>query len=272
MINEPGLRPDGFEVPAILSEQTVLFPHLEVVATLRDERSQSALRESLNGNHMIAFIPHISGQDVLAGAIGTLVHVKGLQTAPGGGQQAVLKGLWRIRVKKVEEAPTYTKVVFDRVDEPSGSINESPSVEKVHQELHEFAKLIPGIPQEILARLRHAETPGELADLCGYSPGFTLDERIDLLRTLNQEDRLRKVAGLFDRELQALKRLTKVIPISECEKCIGFADAAFESASSKGAEIATAFLNHVIQEHTEELLEILVERYGPVFMKKRSLR
>jgi len=180
--------------------------------------------------------------------------------------------LWRIRVKKVEEAPTHARVVFDRVDEPSGTTNESPGVEKVHQELDEFAKLIPGIPQEILGRLRRAETPGELADLCGYSPGFTIEERIDLLSTLDQDERLRKVGSLFDRELHALKRLMKVSPISECEKCIGFADAAFESASSRGAEIATAFLNHVIQEHTDELLTILVERYGPGFMKKRSLR
>lgn len=272
MTDQPDLRPDGFEVPAILSEQAVLFPHLQVVVTLRDERSQSALRESLNGNHMVAFIPHISGRDVPAGAIGTLVHVKSLEVALGGGQQAALKGLWRIRVKKVEETPTHARVVFDKVDELSGTTNESPAVVKVHQELDEFAKLIPAIPQEILGRLRRAETPGELADLCGISPGFTLEERIDLLSTLDQDERLRKVGTLFDRELQDLKRLMKVSPISECEKCIGLADEAFESSPSRGAEIVTEFLSHVVQEHTDELLAILVEKYGPVFMSKRSLR
>lgn len=272
MTDQPGLRPESFEVPAILSEQAVVFPRLEVLATFEDERSRSALRESLNGNRMVAFIPRTSGRNISAGAIGTLVYVEDLETAPWGGQRAALKGLWRIRVKRVEEAPTHAKVIFDRVDEPSGAASRSPGVENVRRKLDEFARLIPEIPQQILGRLRRAETPGELADLCALSPGFTLEERIDLLSTLDQEERLRKVGNLLDRELRALKRALKVSPISECETCIGFADTAFESAPSRGAEIAAAFLNHVVEEHTGELLELLVERYGPMFMKRRSLR
>jgi len=270
--DQPDLQPDSFDVPAILLEQAVVFPHMEVVATLRDERSLSAIREALKLNQLVAFIPRMSGSGVEAGAIGTLVHVKGLGTASGGGQLAELRGLWRIRVKRVEEAPTHARVVFDRVDEPFGTASESPAMTKVHQQIDEFAKLMPGMPDEILKRLRNIDTPGELADLCGFSPGLTFEERMDLLNTLDPEERLRKVSSLLDRELQALKRMVKVNPISECEKCIGFADEAFEAAPSRGAEIAFEFLSHVIQEHTNELLEILIERYGPVFMNRRSLK
>ena len=61
-------------------------------------------------------------------------------------------------------------------------------------------------------------------------------------------------------------------PIVKCQTCADIADRAFESGQDKMGEIATLFLNHVVQNHTGELLGILAERYGPVFLAKREMR
>ena len=62
------------------------------------------------------------------------------------------------------------------------------------------------------------------------------------------------------------------VPIERCETCAEIADRAFEGGSQDFQEVAVAFLNHVIERHTGELLGLLGERYGPIFLAKRQLR
>ena len=64
----------------------------------------------------------------------------------------------------------------------------------------------------------------------------------------------------------------RVKSIPECEVCSDLADRAFESGPTDLNEIATKFLTHVIQSHTEELLAVLAEKYVPMFMAKRAMR
>jgi len=64
----------------------------------------------------------------------------------------------------------------------------------------------------------------------------------------------------------------RTVPIERCETCAEIADRAFEGGSQNFQEVAVAFLNHVIEKHTGELLGLLGERYGPVFLAKRRLR
>jgi ATP-dependent Lon protease len=264
--------PLEFEVPAIVSEQFVLFPHGEVMLTLGDQRSLAALKEAIAGKHLIAFVPSNSSlHGVTPGTIGTLATIRETRAIQNGAQEVAVKGLWRIRVERFTSTDTWQKVFFGKVDEPGSTQNEN-SMKMVYQQIDEFVKLIPGIPDEIVRLLRGAETPGELADMCAYSPGLTHEERVDLLNTLDQEERLRKVSRLFERQLDAMRNAVKRNTILECEKCAELADMAFDSGPGEREETIVSFLNHVIKEHSGELIALLAEKYGPVFMRRRALR
>jgi ATP-dependent Lon protease len=263
-----------FEVPAILSESLVLFPHMEIVTVLRDSGSLSALKEAMKGRQILAFIPSSSSR-MVPGTIGTLAIVKKSGEEKTGADQSLeLKGMWRIRIKNFTDTTGYPKVLFERAEEiASGNPKEaSVLVKRVQDQIDEFVKLIPGIPTEIISLLKHMDSPGNLADICANSPEFTYEQRIELLKTLNEEERLEKVSKLFERQLAAIRKAANVDPISECDKCLELADRAFEADPSKRAEIAVSFLNHVVLEHTGELLSLLAEKYGPIFLNKRSMR
>jgi hypothetical protein len=77
--------------------------------------------------------------------------------------------------------------------------------------------------------------------------------------------------GTAESDGQMMSRET---PIVKCQTCADIADRAFETGpdQDKMGEIASAFLNHVMQNHTGELLGVLAERYGPVFLAKREMR
>jgi ATP-dependent Lon protease len=262
-----------YEVPALVSDRLVLFPAIEVITVVNDDSSIAALREALKQHQILACIPSSSRET--PGSIGTLAMVKHSGVVVGGtGMSVELKGLWRIRVKKLFDSSGFSKVQFEKADETMAAVSPDASslMNKVQGNIDEFVRLIPGIPLEIVSLLKSAKTPGQLADICANSPDLSHEERVELLETLDQMERLKKVSKLLDEQLVTLRKAVKTEPISRCEKCMELADSAFESDPTRRAEIAVSFLNHVVRDHPGELLALLAEKYGPIFLNRRSLR
>src|ERR1700686_1244978 len=51
-----------------------------------------------------------------------------------------------------------------------------------------------GVPQ-VIQFLRAAKTPSHLSDLAGYSPDLTMEQKLEVLETLDLEERLTKLIG-----------------------------------------------------------------------------
>ncbi|MCZ6647621.1 MAG: LON peptidase substrate-binding domain-containing protein [Thaumarchaeota archaeon] len=268
-----GDLPDGeFQAPALILDGVVPFPDMEVAITLADEKNKAAIDVALEQQHLVAYIPK-SQQSNYEKTIGTLTLIRRKKTNDEGINWVLIKGLWRIQIERITDEKAYLKASFKRVGEIENDGAAKPKVmHDVLKQIDEFVKLIPGIPPEIIDLLKKADTPGKLADLCAYSPNFNLEERLDLLRTIDTEERLRKVNGLFEKQLASLRSAAEIITIPECDTCQELADDAFDSDASRRGEIAVKFLNHIAQNHTGELLALLAEKYGPTFLRKRALR
>jgi ATP-dependent Lon protease len=290
MMPEPvSSEDDSYEAPALLAEDAILFPGMEVSMTMRDSKNIAAVVQAFKERNLIVMIP-APGPEGAVGSIGTLVLLLRDMSSGRGGPQWLSKGLWRVRVDQVLEQGSYVRVRFKRAGEdedpadiavttgPAVAVDASSAAMRssvmrtVSNQIDEFTRLMPEIPQEIINFLKNIETPGKLADMCAYSPFFSFEEKLELLRTLDAEERLSKVSQLFDRQLSDLKRLAKTKSISECPTCIEFADKAFELGPSRNTAIAREFLDHVNREHVDELLAVLAERYGPEFLRKRALK
>jgi ATP-dependent Lon protease len=258
------------EVPALFSREIVLFPRMQISLVLGEERGKGAISQSLRENHLIAFIPSDFEKERQGIGVLTLV-VSSEQTLKG--LRVDLRGLWRVRVKSafgLSSGPSVKVEKLDEVEEPRRS--ETQSMKRVHAQLDEFRKLIPDIPEEITSMLASASNASELSDLCAMSPTLTHDERLQLLETLDPEQRLEQLSRHFDRELETLKSMVDAKPIPECEICADLADKAFDADQTGRAEAIVELLNHMVGTHTAELLNVLAEKYGPSFMKRRSLR
>jgi len=201
-----------------------------------------------------------------------LVLVQKNLVTPKNAMQTLLRGMARVRIEDVVQGAECARVRFKRIEEAELSGDESATKQKVLAQIDEFVKLIPGIPNEIITLLRNTESPGQLADLCAYSPEFTYEERLDLLGTVDPEERLQIVSRLFEKQLEALKGAAETDMIPECETCAELAEKAFESDSEDVGRVISTFLSHVVRDHTGELLALIAEKYGPIFMMKRALR
>jgi len=260
-----------YEAPALLAADAILFPDMEVIITMGDSKNIAAAAQAFKEHNLVVLVP-VTGAGSVVGSIGTLALLR--RNVPSGQERAatVAKGLWRVRVQQVVDERQYVRVRFGRAgsDEvPSGA---SGLMKDVFAQIDEFVKLMPGIPPEIISFLKSVETPGRLADTCAYSPFFTLSEKLELLRTLDPEERLAKVNRLFSRQLGDLKKMAGKPTIEECETCMDLADKAFDMGLSRSGDIAKEFLDHVVREHPDELMVLLAGRYGPMFLRRRALK
>lgn len=256
-----------FEVPAIFSEDVVLLPYMEATLSLRESAAREAIARALSSRHLVAMVPS-DGFNV--GDIGTLALLDGSRTPKG---EVTLKGLWRIRIKEVSKGGAGPMVRFKKAE----SFSDGPGVaadlvKKVQEQAEEFRRLMPSIPDEMVSFVRAIDSPGKLADVCGASPLFDNRDRLRLLESLDPRARLSRVSDRLAKGLESLREAFDAVPIPDCEACMDFADRALESDDSVRNEVTASFLQHVIEKHAAEVMSLIVEKYGPSFMQKRSLR
>jgi ATP-dependent Lon protease len=273
LTSEPTYSNDEtFEAPAILVDDAIVFPEMELNMTVHELRSAAAAAQAFKEHNLVVLIPS-PNVDSAVGAIGTLVLLRRTTPSQGASAQTIWKGLWRVKISRILAEDPYVRVRFSRAEETRDVHPESAGLMRsVLDQIDEFVEVIPGIPQEIVSFLKNVDSPGKLSDLCAYSPFFTRSERLDLLRTLDPEERLNKVHALFEKQLLTLRTMAKTPTILECPTCMDLADKAFEAGPSIGARVAREFLEHVIKEHPDEMLGIIAERYGPAFMRRRALK
>lgn len=266
-----GTREDeSYEAPALIGEEAILFPDMEVTMTVGGSNLAAMTRASQERS--LAVLLPVAAPGEAEGVIGTLVHLKTITPGKGETTAIVSRGLWRVRVQKVVAAETHLRVRFTRAGTNEESSGDPVLMKRVFAQIDEFVRILPGIPLEIISFLKTIEVPGRLADMCANSPFLTFEERRELLWTLDPVERLSKVSKLFDKQLADLKGLGKTGTIADCPTCIELADRAFDGSPAEGDRIAREFLEHVTHEHADEVLALLAERYGPAFVRRRAMK
>jgi ATP-dependent Lon protease len=257
---------DGYEVPALFLKDIVLLPFMEVSLSLKENVGREAVLESLSSRHLVAMVP---ADGYRVGDIGTLTL---LDEEEGSKEQVSLKGLWRIRIREVRGEVGRPKVKFTRIEDFKEAPGAAAMVRKVHGQVDEFLKLMPSLPKEVVSPVLETNSPGKLADLCAASPMFNDRERLEFLEMLDPQERLERVSDRLERALQALREAARPTQIQDCEICMDFADRALEAGDSTRNLIVADFLEHVVEKHPAEIMNLIAEKYGPSFMQKRSLR
>ncbi|MBI3859464.1 MAG: hypothetical protein HY296_04400 [Thaumarchaeota archaeon] len=65
--------------------------------------------------------------------------------------------------------------------------------------------------------------------------------------------------------------MQRQIPIERCDTCAEIADRALDGNVQVFRDASTEFLKHVVDAHASEVLSLLAEHYGPIFLTKRQL-
>jgi ATP-dependent Lon protease len=128
-----------------------------------------------------------------------------------GNYSLILQGLTRIRLEGMLQSAPYLKARIARVEQPT---TEDVEAEALAMSLRDVAKqviqLMPELPREAGSLIDSIQAPGALADLVAANLDAPVEEKAQLIETLEVKERIRKVLRLLTRQLEILKMRERI--------------------------------------------------------------
>ncbi|KPK54013.1 MAG: DNA-binding protein [Myxococcales bacterium SG8_38_1] len=207
----------GNELPVLPIRNAVLFPAAVAPFDVGREKSVALVEDIENLDQPIIAI--IAQRDPSTDdpsqndlyPVGVAARVLKALKHSSGNYSLILQGLVRIRLEEVVTTEPYVRARVSRLDEPSTEDVES---EALAMSLRDIAKqviqLMPELPREAGSLIDSIQEHGQLADLVAANLDAPVDEKAQLLETLDAKDRIRKVLRLLTRQLEILKMRDRI--------------------------------------------------------------
>src|SRR5690606_26535773 len=128
-----------------------------------------------------------------------------------GNTSLILRGLTRIRLDDITPSSPYRRGRIARVE---GRAMEDVEAEALAMSLRDVAKqviqLMPELPREAGSLIDSIQAPGALADLVAANLDAPVDEKAQLIETVEVKERIRKVLRLHTRQREILKMRERI--------------------------------------------------------------
>jgi ATP-dependent Lon protease len=168
-------------------DDVVVLPHMTVTLAVEGDDQKAAIEAARQGNRLILLVPRIDGK---YGTIGTAARLGESADLPTGAEAFMIRGEYRARLGGGQaDIGGALWVQADPIVEPEPPTEKTLELAREYRALLENLVESRGVPQ-VVQFLRAAKTPGHLADLAGYSPDFSTEQKLEVLETLDLEERL----------------------------------------------------------------------------------
>src|SRR3954447_18436017 len=207
----------GDELPVLPIRNAVLFPGAVAPFDVGREKSVALVEDVHNlSTPVIAIFAQRdpstddpSAEDLYP--VGCAARVLNALKHSSGNYSLILQGLTRIRMDHVLTHSPYLKAKIKRLDEPQV---EDVEAEALAMSLRDIAKqviqLMPELPREAASLIDSIQAPGALADLVAANLDAPVEEKAQLIETIEVKDRIRKVLRLLTRQLEILKMRERI--------------------------------------------------------------
>ncbi|HEY3304821.1 MAG TPA: endopeptidase La [Candidatus Binatia bacterium] len=198
-------------VPLLPLRDIVVFPHMVVPLFVGRQRSIKALEEATQKQGPIflssqkdAKTNEPTENDIYR--IGVLGSVVQMLKLPDGTVKVLIEGKKRAQVSRFLNHPDFFLVEVEDVAEIVEKNTEVEAlIREVHTTFENYVKLKKKIPPEMVMSVSSIDDPGRLADTIITHLGIKIEDRQNLLETLNASERLEKVLGHMRAEIEILE-------------------------------------------------------------------
>jgi ATP-dependent Lon protease len=142
---------------------------------------------------------------------GTAARVLKVIRHSSGSLSVILQGGARIRLDEiVARDPYLTARVTRLVDLVSEDVETEALTMSLKESAKEVVELTPEMPREALALIDSMDHPGQLADLVAANLDMPLEQKSELIQTVDVKERMRKVLRILMRQSEILKMREKI--------------------------------------------------------------
>jgi ATP-dependent Lon protease len=210
----------GIAVPAELSilplRGVVIFPSAIVPLLISRGSSLKLVEDCLKGDRTLGLVSQKNPEEEVPASPGlftrgTAGRILKMLKYPDGSVRILVQGLKRIEVLRyTQEEPYFKATVRHLLDlhEPSKDL-EAIQAHMVNQ-FAKFVSMIPYLPDELQVVVMNIKDPGKVTDLVASNLNISLEEKQDLLSTLDVRARLEKLSAILNREIELLELGQKI--------------------------------------------------------------
>ncbi len=182
---------ENVTLPLLPLKSGVVLPGMVFTMALESNEARAAVEAAQSAGGKLLLVPHIEGRYA---SVGVIAEVMEEGVLPGGLQAVAVRGDQRATIGTgVPGTGDALWVEAEPLDEgePTAAAGE---LAREYRAVLENILLSRGAGR-IATQLRDITEPGRLADVAGYSPDLTLSQKVEVLETIDVEERLRKVLG-----------------------------------------------------------------------------
>jgi ATP-dependent Lon protease len=181
---------DMHVLPLLPLTTGVVLPGMVVTLTLETDEARRAVAAAESTDSELLLVPQVDGRYA---RVGTVARVEDVGRLQNGMEALVIRGLHRA-VVGIGVPGTGDATWVQATPEPD-SKTPTPRAEELAREYRATIENLVearGVPQ-VAEVIRGIRDPGQVADLAGYSPDLSLEQKVEVLETLDVEERLEKV-------------------------------------------------------------------------------
>lgn len=204
-------------LPLLPLKNVVLLPKSIVPLVIGRERSVMAIKAALEGNREICvaaqrdpLIEEVRPEDLFSfGARATILQV---MQAPKGAVKVLLEGTGRVHIAATEDRSGLWFATVE--DQPT--IGNEADIEiqalwrQVRARYRQYVQISNDIPSTVIAHINTIAGISDAADTMAIHSSFNFRDRQILLETADLKERLFKLFGFIEREIDILKTETRI--------------------------------------------------------------
>jgi len=178
-------------LPVLPLSTGVVLPGMVVTIAAESADATAAIEAAETTAGQLLLVPRVDGGYA---KVGTLAQIENSGDLPGGGRGVVVRGLSRAVIGA--GLPTAGRALWVNAD----PVVEPPPSERDIELAREYRAVVESILEQrgggrIAGALREISEPGQIADTAGYWPDLTMEQRVQLLETVDVTERLELVLG-----------------------------------------------------------------------------
>jgi ATP-dependent Lon protease len=199
-------------IPLLALRELVIFPQQVVPLFVGREKSVRAIEESQRDNKLIMFsaqkdarTSNPQNKDIFP--VGTLGEVVQLIRLADGPIKVLIEGKSRARITKfVQEDPLMLVEVEELLPSEEVTTEVKALMRSVNATFDQYVKLGKRVNPEMIVQVNAIEDPSRLADtIVVQLVNLKLEDRQDILETLDPQERLEKILGHMKSEIEILQ-------------------------------------------------------------------
>lgn len=204
------------ELPILPLRGVVIFPSAIVPLPISRKPSLELVEHCLAGDRLLGLVSQKTAEEerpdpsslYTRGTAGRLLK---MLKYPDQSVRILVQGLRRIEVDEyLRTEPFYRGRVRTLQDEYESS-NDLEAVQRhLVNQFAKFVSMIPYLPDELQLVVMNIKDPGKVTDLIASNLNITLDEKQDLLNTLDVQRRLERLSVILNREIELLELGSKI--------------------------------------------------------------